>query len=163
MVGDVMYDSVLHNAALAKKRSDILRRFGLKAGDYALVTVHRAENTDDPERLGSIFKALGFIAREGLKVVAPLHPRTRKKLGASGLVLDDLDVCEPVSYLDMLMLEMNAKVIVTDSGGVQKDAYWFGVPCVTARDETEWVETVESGLNRVVGCDGDAIVGAVRD
>jgi len=163
LVGDVMYDSVLHNAELAKKRSDILKRFGLKAGDYALATVHRAENTDDPERLGSISKALGSIAREGLKVVAPLHPRTKKKLGASGLVSDDLDVCEPVSYLDMLMLEMNAKVIVTDSGGVQKEAYWFGVPCVTVRDETEWVETVESGLNRVVGCDGDAIVGAVRD
>jgi UDP-GlcNAc3NAcA epimerase len=161
-VGDVMYDSVLFNAELAKQRSDILARMRLKPGEYALATVHRAENTDDPVRLAGIFQALSSIAREGLRVAAPLHPRTRKKLVASGLDLGNVEVGEPLPYLDMLMLEMNAKVIVTDSGGVQKEAYWFGAPCVTVRDETEWVETVESGWNRVVGSDADAIVQAIQ-
>jgi UDP-N-acetylglucosamine 2-epimerase len=161
-VGDVMYDSVLYNAELAKQRSDILARMGLKPGEYALATVHRAENTDDPVRLAGIFQALTSIARDGLRVAAPLHPRTRKKLVASGLDLGNVEVGEPLPYLDMLMLEINAMVIVTDSGGVQKEAYWFGVPCVTVRDETEWVETVESGWNRVVGHEAEAIVSTVR-
>ncbi len=161
-VGDVMYDSVLYNAELAKQRSDILARMELTSGEYELATVHRAENTDDPVRLAGIFEALATIARDGLRVAAPLHPRTRKKLAEAGLAVDNIEVREPLPYLDMLMLEMNARVIVTDSGGVQKEAYWFGVPCVTVRDETEWVETVESGWNRVVGYEAGVIVGAVR-
>jgi UDP-N-acetylglucosamine 2-epimerase len=157
-VGDVMYDSVLHNAELARRRSDVLRRLGLTPGAYGLATVHRAENTDDPARLRAIFGALETVARDGLRLVAPLHPRTRKKLAAAGLVPEGLDLCVPAPYLDMLMLEMNAKVIATDSGGVQKEAYWFGVPCVTLRDETEWVELVEAGVNVLAGADPGAIL-----
>jgi UDP-GlcNAc3NAcA epimerase len=157
-VGDVMYDSVLHNADLARSRSDVLGRLGLAPGEYGLVTVHRAENTDDPARLRGIFEALESVAREGLRLVAPLHPRTRKKLEALGINPEGLDLRGPVPYLDMLMLEMNAKVIATDSGGVQKEAYWFGVPCVTLRDETEWVELVEAGANVLAGADPGAIL-----
>jgi UDP-GlcNAc3NAcA epimerase len=153
-----MYDSVLHNAELARRRSDVLRRLGLTPGEYGLATVHRAENTDDPARLRAIFEALASVARDGLRLVAPLHPRTRKKLEAAGINPEGLDLCGPAPYLDMLMLEMNAKVIATDSGGVQKEAYWFGVPCVTLRDETEWVELVEAGANVLVGADPGAIL-----
>jgi len=159
-VGDVMYDSVLFNARLAEEKSDALARLGLEPKGFYLATVHRAENTDDPQRLAGILEALARIERP---VVLPLHPRTRKTLGARlQEVGGRVRVLDPVPYLDMLMLEKNARIILTDSGGVQKEAYWFGVPCVTLRDETEWVELVESGCNRVVGADAETIVGAVE-
>ncbi len=162
LVGDVMYDSVLYNVQLAEKRSGILDELKLNPKAYCLVTVHRAENTDDAGRLKSIFQALEAIAGEGLHVVVPLHPRTRKQLETIGLSTNRLQLIKPTSYLDMLLLEKNAKIILTDSGGVQKEAFFFRVPCVTLRDETEWVETVEAGWNVLVGCERDRILGAVR-
>ena len=172
LVGDVMYDSVLFNIQLAEKRSHILENLKLRPKNYALATVHRAENTDHHERLKSIFYAFEQISQNGLPVIIPLHPRTRQSLKNSKFKIEDppylrriqnskSTFIDPVSYLDMLLLEKNAQVILTDSGGVQKEAYWFGVPCVTLRDETEWLETVESGWNVVVGTDREKIVNAV--
>jgi UDP-N-acetylglucosamine 2-epimerase len=158
-VGDVMYDSVLFNAELAQGRQGILERFGMEPKAYYLATVHRAENTDDPARLAGIVAAFAGLDRP---ILLPLHPRTRKTLGANlaGLA-GKVRVIDPVSYLDMIVLEQNARLILTDSGGMQKEAYWFGVPCVTLRDETEWVELVAAGCNRVVGADPGAIAAAV--
>jgi len=166
-VGDVMYDSILHYTGVADKLSDVLHRLKLNPGNYGLVTIHRAENTDDPVRLKNIFKGLEQIVREGLPLVLPLHPRTRKvldKSSSSSLVprSSSLLLTDPLPYLDMLLLEKSAKVILTDSGGVQKEAYWLRVPCVTMRDDTEWVETVEAGWNMLVGADPDRIVDAVH-
>jgi len=159
-VGDVMYDSVLHNTALAERSSDVVGRLGFAPKSYYLATIHRAENTDDPARLASILEALAQLERP---LVLPLHPRTRKTLG-EGLkrIGSRLRVIDPVPYLDMLMLERGARIILTDSGGVQKEAYWFGVPCVTMRDGTEWVELVEAACNTVVGADAGLIVATVR-
>jgi len=159
-VGDVMYDSVLFHTALARQRSTILARLGLSERGYYLATVHRAENTDDPARLAGILDAFSRLERP---IVLPLHPRTRKTLGVGVEKLDgSVRVIDPVPYLDMLMLEAHARLILTDSGGVQKEAYWFGVPCVTLRDETEWVELVRSGCNMLVGANPSATVAAVR-
>jgi|Deesub1362A_J573_1020465.scaffolds.fasta_scaffold01134_3 UDP-N-acetylglucosamine 2-epimerase len=168
--GDVMYDAVLLYGKLAEQKSQILEKLGLKPKEYALATVHRAENTDEPERLKGIFEGLGRIAQEGLTVVVPLHPRTRNALCSLPLTpypstpypsTPNFLTIDPVSYLDMLILEKNARVILTDSGGVQKEAFFFRVPCVTLREETEWVETVEAGWNTLVGCDPDRILQAV--
>jgi UDP-N-acetylglucosamine 2-epimerase len=163
LVGDVMYDAVLLYLDLAEKKSEIMERLGLKPKSYALVTVHRAENTDQPERLRSIFEGLERVAEEGLPVILPLHPRTRKQLNALGIHTKEVQVLDPVSYLDMLVLEKNARVILTDSGGVQKEAFFFRVPCVTLREETEWVETVETGWNTLVGCDPERMVQAALE
>ncbi|MEM2001807.1 MAG: UDP-N-acetylglucosamine 2-epimerase (non-hydrolyzing) [Candidatus Methanomethylicaceae archaeon] len=162
LVGDVMYDAALQYLALAEQKSRILERLGLRPKEYALATVHRAENADDPQRLRAIFAGLEAIAQTGLPVILPLHPRTRKQAEALGLSPNGVRVLEPVSYLDMLLLEKNARVILTDSGGVQKEAFFFRVPCVTLREETEWVETVEAGWNVVVGANRERIVGAVN-
>jgi UDP-N-acetylglucosamine 2-epimerase len=160
-VGDVMYDAVLHNTSIAERRSTILRRLALKAGGYLLATVHRAENTEDTLRLGAIIEAFGAV---GEPVVFPAHPRTRSALAELRIsVPANVQLIEPVGYLDMLMLEKHARLILTDSGGVQKEAYFFGVPCVTLRDETEWVETVEAGWNVVVGTDLGEIVAVVEE
>lgn len=160
-VGDVMYDSVLFNMALAEKSNSLIRNLGLKPKCFYLSTIHRAENTDDPHRLESILAA---FARIETPVVLPMHPRTRDTLGAGiAKIGGNVRVIEPVSYLNMLMLEKNARIILTDSGGVQKEAYWCGVPCITMRDETEWVELVEFGCNRVVGVEAAAIMKAVAD
>jgi len=166
LVGDVMYDSVLFNIKLAEKRSHILEKLKLKPKNYALVTIHRPENTDDSKRLNSIFLGLDKIAQNGLSVVVPLRPRTKQQIKVFGLrnlqsKIENLQFVEPVSYLDMLLLEKQAHVIVTDSGGVQKEAYWFKVPCVTLRNETEWVETLESGWNVLVGSEPPRIIEAV--
>lgn len=160
-VGDVMYDVSLFYRDLAVQRSPILKDLGVGEGRYVLATCHRAENTDDPARLRGIVEALAAIARRA-PVVLPLHPRTRKLLVEQGLSekLGAVKVVDPVSFLDMVRLEQSAQAIVTDSGGVQKEAYFFGVPCLTTRDETEWVETVESGWNRLVGADADKIAAA---
>jgi UDP-GlcNAc3NAcA epimerase len=149
LVGDVMYDAALVYAERAAEHSRILGDLGLEPGGYVLATIHRAENTDVPERLAAIVGGLGEIAREGV-VVWPLHPRTRARLAAtSPPALRRLRLIEPVGYLDMVQLERHAAVIATDSGGVQKEAYFHGVPCVTLREETEWVELVELGWNRL--------------
>ena len=159
-VGDVMYDSVLYNVGLARESSQVLARLGLRGKGYYLATVHRAENTDDPKRLAGILEA---FAKVRYPIVLPLHPRTRKTLGAKLEKLGgNVKVIDPVPYLDMLMLEESARMILTDSGGVQKEAYWFDLPCVTLRDETEWVELVNVGCNKIVGADCGAIVSAVE-
>jgi len=163
LVGDVMYDAVLLYLDLAEKKSEIMERLELKPKSYALVTVHRAENTDQPERLKAIFEGLESVAKEGLSVILPLHPRTRKQLNTLGIHPKEVQVLDPVSYLDMLVLEKNARVILTDSGGVQKEAFFFRVPCVTLREETEWVETVETGWNTLVGCDPERMVQAALE
>jgi len=163
LVGDVMYDALLYNTALAQKRSNVLARLALTPGRYALATVHRPRNTDNPDRLQAILEALDEIGRE-FPVVLPAHPRTRKAMAGLGLRLGPgLRVVDPVGYLDMLVLERHACLILTDSGGVQKEAYFFGVPCLTLREETEWIETVEAGWNRLVGADRAAIVRAARE
>jgi UDP-N-acetylglucosamine 2-epimerase len=151
-----MYDAFLFNLEAARKR-DTTRKLGLAHGRFALATVHRAENTDDPERLHSILAGIG---ESGLEVVLPLHPRTRAKL--KGPMPARIRVIDPVGYLDMLTLEEAAIVIVTDSGGVQKEAYFLGKPCITLRDGTEWAETVEAGWNLLVGSDSDTIAHAMR-
>jgi UDP-GlcNAc3NAcA epimerase len=152
LVGDVMYDAALFYEKRAEASSSVLERLGLVPKGYILATVHRAENTDNPKRLKSILKAFATISEE-VPVVMPIHPRTRAALRADEFVeqaTDSIRVIEPVGYLDMVMLERNALLIATDSGGVQKEAFFHRVPCVTLRDETEWTELVEIGWNRVV-------------
>lgn len=152
LVGDVMYDATLYYARKTEALSNVLTRLGLAAGSYILATIHRAENTDDHDRLRAIFTALGEISRERV-VVVPLHPRTRNRLEVDTSIqasLGLLNLIEPVGYFDMMVLEKHAMLIVTDSGGVQKEAYFHQVPCVTLRDETEWVELVEAGWNSLV-------------
>jgi UDP-GlcNAc3NAcA epimerase len=150
-VGDVMYDVALHHGKRVRGGSGLMNRLGLSAQSYVLATVHRAENTDHPERLIAIVDALIATAQR-LTVVWPLHPRTRGVLQKLGK-LDDLaakvQLIDPVGYLDMVQLEKFAALIATDSGGVQKEAFFYQVPCVTLRDETEWVELVASGWNRL--------------
>jgi len=151
LVGDVMYDAALYYGSKVRKHHDPLRELELEAGGYILATVHRAENTDDPGRLKAVFSGLARVGKD-LPVVVPLHPRTRAALDRDGLldrVKKRLRVIEPLGYLDMVELERNAKLIATDSGGVQKEAFFHRVPCVTLRGETEWVELVELGVNRV--------------
>jgi UDP-GlcNAc3NAcA epimerase len=151
MSGDVMYDAVLYNYRIAKSKFDI-SKYGLAKGSYYLCTIHRAENTDQPERLKAIVQLLISLEMPG---ILPLHPRTHKILKDQGLMditrkQEHIHLIEPISYLEMLNLEMEAKGIITDSGGVQKEAYFARVPCFTLRDETEWVETVNIGWNTLV-------------
>ncbi len=151
-VGDVMFDAALHFSLLAKARSRRHPVFAELAGrPFVLATVHRAENTDAPERLRAIVAALVALAGE-IDVVWPLHPRTRQVLAQSGITLASsgtMHCIEPLGYLDMIELEQAAQMVVTDSGGVQKETFFFGKPCVTLRDETEWVELVDAGWNRL--------------
>lgn len=151
LVGDVMFDAALFYGEIAAARSRILEEVGVVPGGYVLATIHRAENTDDIGRLESIFRALDQVAEE-VSVVMPLHPRTSsalEKAGLAELAARRIRLIEPVGYLDMIMLEKSAKIVATDSGGVQKEAYFYGVPCVTLRDETEWVELVDAGWNQL--------------
>lgn len=163
-VGDVMYDVVLESIAKTELKSNILERLSLKAKGYALATVHRAENTDNPTHLQGIFQGLMMLAQTGTKVVIPLHPRTRSALSSLPHYLNpspqNMLVIEPISYFDMLIMEKNAQVVLTDSGGVQKEAFFLRIPCVTLRAETEWVETVETNWNTLVDCDPNRIVQA---
>lgn len=166
LTGDVMYDAVLYNAVLAEEQSDVLARLSLSPGAYTLATLHRPSNTDDPVRLRAVLAALEQLAA-GAPVVLPAHPRTRQAIAAlAGLSTQSggqgLRIIDPVGYLDMLVLERHARLIVTDSGGVQKEAYFFAVPCLTVRRETEWVETVEAGWNRLAGGDPAEIVAAAH-
>lgn len=161
VVGDVMYDAVLRHADAAEKKSSILNSLGLKPKQYLLATVHRASNVDDTTKLLNILETFSMLAEP---VVFPVHPRTRKAIESAGFkVGENIKLIEPVGYLDMLWLEKNARMILTDSGGVQKEAYWFGTPCATLREETEWVETVESGWNVVVGIERERILNAVHN
>ncbi|RYD66205.1 MAG: UDP-N-acetylglucosamine 2-epimerase (non-hydrolyzing), partial [Sphingomonadales bacterium] len=160
-VGDVMFDAVLTFTEVAREKSTALADLGLDEGSYVLSTLHRKENTDDRERLASI---LDGFAMSGATVVLPLHPRTRKMLAEFGLsVPANVRIVDPVGYLDMMMLQRSARLIATDSGGMQKEAYFHGVPCVTMRDETEWVELVDLGVNQLVGADGAAIAAAIEN
>lgn len=160
LVGDVMADVLFEAKNRAAAESGILERLGLRPGAYALATVHRAENTDDPSRLDAIVSALSALPGP---VVFPVHPRTRTSLEGSGRKLrPPLLPTEPLGYLDMVRLTSSARIVLTDSGGLQKEAYWLGVPCVTLRDETEWVETVEAGWNVLAGAEKDRIVDAAR-
>ncbi|MCX7809904.1 MAG: UDP-N-acetylglucosamine 2-epimerase (non-hydrolyzing) [Leptospiraceae bacterium] len=164
LVGDVMFDALLHFSKISDMKSNILERLNIKPKEYYLATIHRAENTDDHERLKNILTA---FSKMNEIVVFPIHPRTRKMINYYGLgdllENDNIKLIDPVGYLDMLKLEKNAKSILTDSGGVQKEAFWLKVPCITLRDETEWIETVNLGWNRLVGSDVEKIVEAVRD
>jgi UDP-N-acetylglucosamine 2-epimerase len=160
LVGDIMFDALIHFSKISEKKSKILEKLNLKSKNYYLATVHRAENTDNYERLKNILTAFSKLDKV---VVFPVHPRTKKMIEYFGLnnLLDGILVIEPVGYLDMIKLEKNAKAILTDSGGVQKEAFWLKVPCITLRDETEWLETVKYGWNRIVGTDCEKIIDAV--
>lgn len=163
-IGDVMYDVALSFSQKAKEKSRILCKLGLKKKGYVLATIHRAENSDNRERLFNIFSALKEVEKE-IDVVIPLHPRTGKMLRQFGLgnLIDGIKIIEPVGFLDMVSLENSAGLIVTDSGGVQKEAYFHRVPCVTLRDETEWVETLEARWNVLANVDAtEGISEAIR-
>ncbi|GDY12618.1 UDP-N-acetyl glucosamine 2-epimerase [Planctomycetota bacterium] len=160
VVGDVMADALL-NAARRADASQILIQHQLSPRSYVLATVHRADNTDDGVRLAAILQAFADIGRT---ILFPVHPRTRKAIAAAGLsVPSNVRPCEPLGYLDLVRALRDADLVLTDSGGLQKEAYWLSVPCITLRDETEWVETVETGWNRIVGADRAAIVAAAAD
>jgi UDP-GlcNAc3NAcA epimerase len=159
VVGDVMYDAALRFGEEAEQRSTKLADLGIAPGAYVLATVHRPENTDDPARLRVIVNALARFAASTMPVILPAHPRTAKALDAlEGVDLGSVRKIPPVGYLDMVMLEKHAALVATDSGGVQKEAFFYRVPCVTLRTETEWVELVELGWNRVVPPTDAAVV-----
>lgn len=160
LVGDVMAEALDIARSVAAGRSQVLSSLGVSEGKYVLATVHRAENTDDPAKLRNIVSALNQIPDA---VIFPVHPRTRKALDALGYVpAPHVRLTSPFGYVDMVRLVTAARLIMTDSGGLQKEAYWAAIPCVTLRNETEWVETVRHGWNVLVGTDFDNIVAAVR-
>src|SRR5690349_15820284 len=158
-VGDVMLDALLYAQPLARTKSRILDHLGIESKHYSLVTIHRAMNTDQPERLEQIVSALNLVSET---VILPVHPRTRKAFSDINVRLeeDHVRVIEPVGYFDMLTLEENARLIATDSGGVQREAYYLRIPCLTLRDESEWVATIETGWNKLVGADQKMILDA---
>ena len=162
-IGDVMLDAVLYYRERVKKQIN-LDTFGLSHQSYALCTLHRQENTDDFSRLNNILGALREIAKD-IIVVLPLHPRTKRRVEQASNInaLKGIAILDPLPYLEMQRLQMSARIILTDSGGLQKEAYFHKVPCVTLRDETEWVETVEAGWNQLVGANPELIVGAWRE
>lgn len=154
--GDVMLDAALFYAKMSNELNiDLPQKF-------ILSTIHRAENTDDPERLENIFSALSDISKE-IPIVLPLHPRTRKILAKSKIDVTKLHIIEPVGYLEMVYLLKNCEMVMTDSGGLQKEAYFFQKMCLTMRDETEWVELVQNGFNKLVGADKNLILSGYQD
>ncbi|WP_366934819.1 MULTISPECIES: non-hydrolyzing UDP-N-acetylglucosamine 2-epimerase [Thermodesulfovibrio] len=157
-VGDVMYDVALEAIKKVNER-DVLSKYNLKSKNYILVTIHRAENTDNIDNFRNIWQALNELALEGFKIFFPVHPRTKKVINETGFERNskNLILSDPVSYFEMLALEKNAKLIITDSGGVQKEGYFFGTPCVITRKETEWVELVELGFNSLASTDKEKI------
>lgn len=158
-VGDVMFDAARYYSTAAERTSRVLDQLGLSSRGYLLATIHRAENTDDPARMADI---LDGLATSPKPVVWPIHPRTRRRLLEYGLGLPKvIRPIDPVGYLDMVMLEKHATAIATDSGGVQKEAFFHQVPCLTLRNETEWIELVEAGVNRLVGSDANHIAAGI--
>jgi UDP-N-acetylglucosamine 2-epimerase len=153
--GDVMYDAFRHYRKIAENQSQILKKLNVNPGSYCLVTVHRAENTENAAQLQELFGLLLSYAKDDLPFVIPLHPRSRMMMGEevlSGLLNQSrLRIIQPIGYIDMVALETGAHTIFTDSGGVQKEAYFAGVPCITLRDETEWVETLDNNWNQLSG------------
>lgn len=162
IVGDVMYDAMLHYKKIAGPTKEIEELINKLNGNYSLATVHRAENTDDPKRLSSIIGALEELS-EGTQVILPLHPRTRKMFARHGISAEKIRVIEPVGYFDMIHLLDGCKYVLTDSGGLQKEAYFFHKPCITLRDETEWVELIQGGYNTLAGADRDNIIMAAKN
>ncbi len=155
-VGDVMLDALMYAQPIARAKSRILDQLGVEPKKFSLVTIHRAMNTDNPERLRQIISALNLVSEV---VILPVHPRTQKTLANLNIHLEDqVRIIEPVGYFDMLTLEENARLIATDSGGVQREAYYMSIPCLTLRDETEWGATIETGWNRLVGADQKSIM-----
>lgn len=152
LVGDVMYDCALFYATKARAiEQRVMNDLKIRPKSYHLATIHRAENTDDRERLARIAVALGTLGAPDCPVVFPMHPRTLSRTRSHGVVFGDhVRVIEPVSYLTMVVLQRNARMIITDSGGVQKEALFYAVPCVTLREETEWPETLQNGWNRLL-------------
>jgi UDP-N-acetylglucosamine 2-epimerase len=158
LTGDIMYDSLLRNVALAESRSTVLEQLRLKPGGFVLATVHRAANTDDQGKFARLLDAFAMLEEQ---VIFPMHPRARLALAQSDLETGaNVRIIEPVGYLDMLTLQRHARTVLTDSGGVQKESYLLGVPCVTLREETEWPETLVDGWNVLAGSDPDRIVSA---
>lgn len=164
LVGDTMFDAILQFGEIARQRSAMLEQLGVEPRGYLLATLHRPYNTDVPETLREILRA---FADTNEPVIFPVHPRTRQKINELDETLStsasNVKMIEPVGYLDMLMLEQHARLILTDSGGMQKEAYFFGVPCVTLRPETEWVETVQAGWNTIAGASREQILRAVGE
>jgi len=164
LVGDVMLDAVLFNRELAIRQSDAINRLNLAADEFAVVTLHRAANTDT-DRLPELLEALNELAQDKLRLVFPMHPRTSARVQSE---FPDwrpharLDIVDPIGYLDMLRLLGDARLVLTDSGGLQKEAFFLGTPCITLRDETEWPETVDAGANILAGADRATIVAAAR-
>ncbi|WNJ19777.1 non-hydrolyzing UDP-N-acetylglucosamine 2-epimerase [Pontibacter sp. G13] len=164
--GDIMYDTVMFNTKLARQKSTLIQDLQLEGQSIALATIHRAENTNDTQRLETLLNKLNEFADHHLPVVFPMHPRTKNMLPN---VLPDwkpspnLRVIEPVGYLDMLALIDHARLALTDSGGLQKEAFFLNTPCITLRDETEWVETIQAGGNRLAGADPELIDAAIAD
>ena len=167
--GDVMYDNSLYFSKIAQKKSDILKRLSLENKEFVLCTIHRNNNTDDPVRLNAIFSALLKISKE-IQIVLPIHPRTKKMLETN---LDnqlkpkifsnkDITITDPVSFLEMILLERHCKIVITDSGGVQKEAYFFKKPCVVLRPETEWVELLDTGTTLLADADEQKILSAYQ-
>ncbi len=157
--GDIMYDNSLHFSALADQRVTLLKHLNLEGKPYVLATLHRDSNTDQPERLNAILDAFTELSKE-ITIVLPMHPRTRKK--AAHFHADNVIVIEPVSFLEMIQLEKHARLIITDSGGVQKESYFFKKPCVIMRPETEWVEIVETGAATLTDADSKTILETSR-
>jgi UDP-GlcNAc3NAcA epimerase len=155
-VGDVMQDGAIFYKNLAVKPTFEIKK------DFILCTIHRAENTDDEARLKSIFEALNEIAKDK-QIILPLHPRTKKIIENLKLNTENLTMIDPVGYLEMVWLVDNCLIVMTDSGGLQKEAYFFSKPCITLRDETEWVELIEIGANVLVGANKDKIIDAYKN
>ena len=160
-VGDVMRDVILQVLSEGRLAS-ACRNYGLEPGQYAIATIHRAENTNSRLKLAEMLSGLKAVASECLPVLMPVHPRTQKLINEWQISTGNLQLVEPVSYYEMVVLQRDAHVVLTDSGGMQKEALWLGVPCLTLRDETEWVETVETGWNRLTGSNRQTIVEGVR-
>ncbi|MFD1848478.1 non-hydrolyzing UDP-N-acetylglucosamine 2-epimerase [Oceanobacillus bengalensis] len=164
LTGDIMYDSVLHFKSHAIQKSTILKDLSQSENNYYLATIHRAENTDNPERLEAILEALRQL---DMDVILPLHPRTKNKISHYKLnhliSKPHIKIVEPLNYFDMLAISSNAKIILTDSGGLQKEAYMLRVPCITLRNESEWVETIQTGWNHLVGTNKKEILNTVKN
>ena len=164
LTGDVGYDAVLFNRGLAERKSDALARLGLTPQRYAVLTVHRSENTESG-KLIELMGWLGKVASEDMKIVFPIHPRTARLLPRDPARFNQFPgvrLIKPVGFLDMLQLVSNARMVLTDSGGVQKEAFFLDTPCITLREETEWTETVEAGANTLAGIDGRRILDAAQ-